>query len=186
MPKFETALDCARDALARKLRETHGQNRSPEIDEINAEARLPLGSPYCAAGVGHCFHQAGAVGPGEFAGSYGSALKIRSWFRARGWESFNPQDMLGWRGALGGWTDVTGHGHIFFIAKRFTNPDGNIEAVETIEFNTNPKGSREGGGVYSLRRDLAWLRASAARVKGEVWFLNTSELKGGAWWPEKT
>lgn len=165
-----TALDFALEDVARPLRETGGSNRSPRIDAINRFVGNPIGAPYCAAGVSWCFHAAGC---GDFPFSGGSQF-IRDWFERRNRLSWSADDLLKWRGALFGWSNGDGHGHIGFVAKRFQE-GGRVLTIGTAEYNTDSAGSREGEGAYALTRSL--------EGPHRLWFLDVSELAGGAWWP---
>lgn len=137
---------------------------------LNRFVGNPLGSPYCAAGVSWCFHAAGAK---DFPFSGGSQ-EIKSWFEERGLLSFSADDLKAWTGALFGWSNGDGHGHIGFVWERLTDPQGAVERIKTIEYNTSLAGSRDGEGVFSLER---WMVG-----KHKLWFLNTSEFLGGKWW----
>lgn len=165
-----TALDYALKDVAAPLRETGGDNRSDRIDALNRFVGNPLGAPYCAAGVSWCFHAAGASG---FPYSGGSQF-IRAWFEQHGKLSWTPDDLLKWRGALFGWSNGDGHGHIGFVAKRF-QAQSHVVSVGTAEYNTNGSGDRDGEGAYALVRSMSGPH--------RLWFLDVSEFQGGAWWP---
>lgn len=180
---MKTALDYANGFVG--LRETNSKNRSPQIDVMNALVHNPLGSPYCAAGVSYCFHQSllslhGQKAEGDSFTPSGSSQALKKAFDKSDRYSEDPQDLLKWRGALGGWTSVgdPAHGHIFFVAGRLTDKSGVIVAIQTIEFNTSIAGSRDGEGVYELRRVVPIDRGH------KLWFLDTSEILGGQWWTE--
>jgi|GEM_PF-6292446 len=163
-----TALDFAiQDATAR-VREGKSHNRSPRIDAINRFVGNPVGSPYCAAGVSWCFHAAGA---NNFPFS-GLAAAIHDSFRAADRVSEDPQKVLSWKGALFGWTLESGHGHIGFIRERLTDETGKLVRIRTVEYNTVQPANPNIDGVFE--RDRA--------VEPSFWFLNTSDLEGGAWW----
>jgi len=165
-----TALDFALKDIAAPVRETGGNNRSPRIDAINRFVGNPIGAPYCAAGVSWCLHAAGAEG---FPFSGGSQF-IRGWFEERGRLSWDVDDLLKWRGALFGWSNGDGHGHIGFVAKRFQEA-GHVLTIGTAEYNTDKAGSRDGEGAYALTRSL--------QGPHRIWFLDVSAFTGGAWWP---
>lgn len=171
-----TALDWATADAAEGVRESEGVNRSPRIDEINRFIGSPLGSPYCAAGVSWCFHQAGAS---AFPAS-ASAGAIHDWFAERGLASHRPNDLRRWRGALFGWTHPDGHGHIGFVRRRLTDASGSVVAIGTVEYNTEPPAAREGlagpdiGGV--------WERERPVEDGGSMWFLRCDQFPGGQWW----
>ena len=181
-----SAIDVAVSEILgpRPIRESDGPNRSPAIDEINREVGNPLGSPYCAAGVSHCFrafHEYLPTAAGVGFPMSGSSQHILAWFRARGWAFEDPQRLLRCKGALGGWTDPDGaHGHIFFVRGRLTNTSGCVVALETLEYNTSPETQgAQGQGAYALRRDLHRLRETHPRF----WFLDVGQIAGGQWWP---
>lgn len=172
-------------SVARKLidgppliRETNGKNRSPFIDHLCQEFGVPLGSPYCAMGVSHCAKvcqwRTGTV----FPYSDGSQAIMRH-FRDNGHLFTDPQQLLGVKGALGGWTDPDKeHGHIFVIEGRLTGFDG-VRGLETLEFNTSPVNQgRDGEGAFAMTRTITQLKAHHPNF----WFLDTSGVRGGAWW----
>ena len=172
-----TALESAMVDVTAGLRETGGKNRSPRIDAINRNVGNPLGSPYCAAGVSDAFRRAGA-GRTDFPFS-GSSQAIKRWFESHGLLSHDAQDLKHWRGALAGWTDADGaHGHIFLVGQRFTDDSGHITSIGTAEYNTGPDGGRDGDGAYSKHRIVPIDRGH------KLWFLNCSNIPGGAWWKE--
>lgn len=162
-------MDWAERDNAAKVRETGGDNRSPRIDALNRFVGNPIGSPYCAAGVSWCFHAAGAM---DFPFS-GSSQAIKSWFEHRGLLSFQADSMLAWHGALFGWSNGDGLGHIGFVAERLTS-DEHVVSFKTVEYNTSLAGSRDGQGVFSLTRHVAEAH--------QLWFLDTSDFEGGRWW----
>ena len=174
------ALQWAEAFLRQHVTESAGENRGPVVDAIEQYAELPLGSPWCAAFVWYCFHKAeldrveesGERGE-SFPGSGGSQ-SLLAHFEQLGLVSRDPQDLLNWKGALGGWTDPGGaHGHVFFIKGRLTDEDGKVVKIATIEGNAGPGR----GGVVALVRDVP------TTAEGhDVWFLNVSEFVGGSWW----
>lgn len=166
-----TALDFALADSALPVRETNGPNRSPEIDAMNTFVGIPLGSPYCAAGVSYCFHRAGATSE-QFPFSGGSQA-IRQWFEERGLLTFDPSELKYWKGALFGWSLDDGHGHIGFVSGRLVNASGEVVGIQTCEYNTDKAGSREGEGCYQLRRSFAGPH--------RLWFCNCSDIHGGDW-----
>ncbi|HYE76392.1 MAG TPA: hypothetical protein VEI97_00270, partial [bacterium] len=175
--------DWARLFVELGVRECQGKNRSPVIDTLNRFVGLQPGAPYCAAGLSFCFHKAlGQVADAPRGGRFpysGSSQSILRAFRDADRWSDNPQDLMGWAGALGGWTNPTdpAHGHIFLVAGRLTNPAGRVIALATLEFNTSPTtGGRDGQGVFALRRQVPVDRGH------RLWFLDTSAIVGGSWW----
>ena len=167
-----------------RVHEVGGKNRSPVIDAINRESGLALGSPYCAATVSHCFRMALRLDHQDRGFSFpssGSSQAIKKSFAALGRVSVDPQDLLSWRGALGGWTNVDdpAHGHIFFIKGRLTNSAGEAVGLVTLEANTSPQTQdRDGEGMYELHRSLDSLREKHP----QFWFLRTDGFVGGEWW----
>lgn len=192
-----TAIDVARKFVGK--RESAGHNRADWIDAINREVGIPLGSPYCAAGVSHCFHEcrdqrAFDLERIERFPRSGGSQAIRASLAAMGRLSFDPQFLMGMHGAIGGWTneDDSRHGHVFLITSRFTSPKGLVEAIGTIEFNTDgSRADRDGDGCYELRRVLLANGKFQARdtntgkligAQHVLWFGNTTYMPGGAWW----
>lgn len=183
------ALDYAIRMIAQGVRESHGKNRSPIIDTINTRIGIPLGSPYCAAGVSFCFIKAKAEIEarnqrlrGDTFPYSGSSQAIKRWFNERGLLTYDPTEMLGWGGAIFGWTNKDNiHGHVGFVRQRLSTKDraGNLKIVRiaTSEFNTNPQTKgRDGQGAYNLIRDVP--------IDGntKLWFCDTSKLVAGIWW----
>ena len=168
------------------VHETGGNNRGPVIDEINRELGLPMGSPYCAATVSHCFRKAAAE-PGATGLPFpcsGGSQALKHSFAALGRLSNDPNALLSWRGALGGWTDSDDptHGHVFFIKGRLTDQSGNIVALITLEANTSPQTQdRDGEGMYELHRTIESLDAKHPNYC----FLKTDGIAGGEWWSGK-
>ncbi|HRK22046.1 MAG TPA: CHAP domain-containing protein [Fimbriimonadaceae bacterium] len=169
-----TAIEIAQQIVDANLREhPPGSNRGPLIDRMLRSAGVEPGNPWCAAFVSWCFRQATGAKP---AFNSAGSLTIRNWFNKEGRFSIDPQDLLGWRGALFGWTNPDCiHGHIGLVRARFT-AEGKVVAIGTLEGNTNPGGSRNGDGAYALRRGVP--------IDGEnrLWFLNTTGLPGGDGW----
>lgn len=117
---------------------------------------------------------AGVSEPAKPAFCSPSSQEIRRYFENRGLLSRDPQDLLHWKGALGGWTDDDGvHGHIFFIAGRLTE-NGIITAIRTVEGNAD---FTPDNAVASEVR-----RTPVTREGHRLWFLNCSFEPGGQWW----
>ena len=115
------ALQWAEALLRQHVSESAGSNRGPVVDAIEEYAHLPLGSPWCAAFVWYCFHKSeidrgarpfdGAQGAQETAAPFpgdGGSQSLLAHFEQLGLASDDPQDLLNWKGALGGWTDPGG------------------------------------------------------------------------------
>lgn len=165
-----TALSVAQSYLGTKEK---GHNRGLLADNCNEYTGAAMGSPWCAGFLSLCFCRAAGPLHGLCPKS-ASSLGIRNWFEARQLLSWDPQDMANWKGAVAGWTNDDGHGHVFFVAKRLTNPSGKIVAIETVEGNSGPDGGRDGDGVYAHRRIVP------VTAEGhKLWFCNTSHLPGG-------
>lgn len=134
-------------------RESNGYNRSPVIDAANRGLGVALGSSYCMSG----FYWYG----------------IKPFIEARGWKAptwmktASTQNFwnncpvkyktlkgagLGKKGDAGLMRnyDDAGKGHVYILADNETN-----KGVPTIEFNTNPAGSRDGDGVHARTRTQA-------------------------------
>lgn len=156
------------------------KNRSAEIDAFNKLVGIPMGSPYCASCLSYCFHK--FASPADHLGhgfpSSGSSQAIKRAFRERGLYSEDPQDILEWKGALGGWTNKDKvHGHIFMISHRLTNAQGKLLRIGTAEANTSAAtGGRDGEGCFELTREIPVDRGH------RLWFLRCDGIKGGAWW----
>lgn len=176
------------------VRESEGKNRSPVIDAMCRTFGAPLGSPYCALGVSWCFRNyrllvASDARPFPYTAS---SQYIKRIFGQQGLLSRDPDALMGWKGALGGWTNPDGaHGHVFFIEKRWQDENGHVIAIGTIEYNTNGQGERDGEGAFRLMRrksvkDGLWYVVDAdgkrAGTGRALWFVDTSDIGGGAWW----
>lgn len=158
------------------------------ITAMLASVGAAPGSPWCAALVSQCFRDAGAGGLFPYSAS---SQAIKQAFKQRGLMSTDPQAILGWHGAIGGWTDVNdpSHGHIFLITGRLTI-SGNLVAIQTIEGNTNGLGSEDGNGCFAKRRILStqdgqFYAAIENGIGGpghRLWFLDTSGIVGGRVW----
>jgi len=180
-----TALDEARAVLGAGLTEDAGPNtdHAGVITEMLREVGAGPGEPWCAAFATRCFRVAGGAAP-AFASA--SSQGIRRWFEDHGLLNHDAQALLKWRGALFGWTDADGaHGHIGLVSGRLTAADPNESAfagsrvigIETIEGNASSGGGeRPIEGVFSHRRTVPESCGHA------LWFCNTSDLPGGAWW----
>lgn len=196
-----SALEYAQHFADLPLRETWGKNRSAEIDELcrligmpNPDDRVVDGPPYCAIGVCACFllfFQQHAGEGREFQRTAGSQA-IKRFMALKGWLSTNPNDILGWEGALFGWTNVGDeeHGHVGFVAGRLTDKAGKVTGIRTVEFNSDLSGDRNGDGCYALVRRMSpngyWRVENAKRQPvgkaRRLWFANTTAFKGGKWW----
>ena len=169
-------VDIVEHYITLPLRETAGKNRSTEIDLMNSFVGAAMGSPYCAAGLSYCFHRNDPKTPFP---KTASSQAIKRWFDERGWLSNDPQHLLGWSGALFGWTNPDkAHGHVGLMVQRKTivAPNGKpvITKMGTMEFNTSSKTkSRDGDGAFALERGVR---------EREFWYCNLSHLEGGRYW----
>jgi len=185
-----------------KVREDKGANKDSQgiIAMMNKAVGVAVDSPYCASTVSHCFKKATSyiknlTGLVTFPYT-ASSQAVKRWFKNKSLLSYDVQNLLHWKGAVAGWTNVgdSWHGHVFLVLRRFTvkDKDGNLKivAIETAEGNTSASGSREGSGIYILRRKLfddglfypVDKKGEKAGPGHKLWFCNTSDIAGGSWW----
>lgn len=127
-------------------RETQGNNRSPFIDALAKRAGVPYGTPWCALGLSirvyqRLCEQQNLKNP---LGITASSQDIASLVPHKYWRS------------------RAKHGDAFVLTKRNDSAHGHTGLVEhdmtgdayfdTIEYNTNKFGSRDGDGCYRQRR----------------------------------
>lgn len=212
LKEAESALDYARYFADLPLREGSVKNRDGVIDELGRMTGYPApsdpkkaGLPYCAIGTCACFllfqHQHEGTGRGFMLTA--SSQAIRRYFEAKEkgepgqWFSRDPQKLLEWQGAVGGWTNPgdSAHGHVFPIEGRLTRKAASglvVTGIRTIEFNSDLSGDRDGQGCFRLTRrrlvNRTWKVESAQKklvgLPRDLWFCNTSRFKGGAWWTD--
>lgn len=188
--------------VEQKIREDRGSNKDSKgmIALFNKQVGAASNAPYCASSISYAFRSVEkhfAAQSGVVAFPYtASSQAIKRWFKGKGWLSTDPQDLLHWDGAVGGWTNVGDqwHGHVFMIVGRLTTRDENgnlrLVGIRTIEGNTNAAGSRDGSGIYQLTRMLfpdgmfypVDSRGRKAGPGHKLWFCDTSRIKGGTWW----
>ena len=148
----------------------------------------PPGSSWCAAFVSQVFRDCGS---NAFPMS-GSSQAIKREFDKKALLSEEPNDLLKWSGAVAGWTDENDsmHGHIFLVTERFTDVNGHLTGIGSIEANTGASGQANGDGCYHKRRNL-YSDGKFYPVDGSgaktgpghfIWFCNTSHLTGGSIW----
>lgn len=129
------------------LRETHGSNRSPQIDAMNRLTGVPLGSPWCASFNAWIYTEAGVPRSlGWPLSAWSPSWVVRpTWTRSKGGKDPLPGAAFG----------------IWFSNLGRVAHTGLIESwgasVVTIEGNTGPSGSvgaadRDGDGSYKKRR----------------------------------
>lgn len=131
--------------------ETKGSNRSPMIDEVNTHVSgAYLGAPYCIAGL---------VYRGIMAICKEEGLKMPSWMNTASTQSFYNSAPDKYKISKDS-PNKAKKGDIG-IQQRYSNPDQGhaygFRADEnysqlTIEYNTDPGGSRNGDGVYERTR----------------------------------
>ncbi len=134
-------------------------NRGEKVEQYLGSVGLAPGLPWCAAFAYWCVRKASeAAGYDEVPlVQTGWTPSIWTWARKR--ESFLvPDDVMAadtklepgclflLHGTVNGTTRVK---HVGFVAS------GDGAFVQTVEGNTNKTGSREGGGVYQLRRKVS-------------------------------
>jgi len=128
------------------IRETPpNSNRGERIDEYHSTTHTPLGSPYCAAAISTWILEASVE------------LKIQRAFRGSAsalalWSynieaSILPRELVpGHLPCVGIIDHGGGKGHAYLAV----GCDFLTGEIQTIDPNSNPAGSREGGGVYAL------------------------------------
>lgn len=158
--KQKPATDITRDLIAdelcaavqadvdAKLRETGGKNRGRRIDEFNLRAKSYLGAPYCASGLW--------VAIDDVCKKYGLSNPVPPTASSQNFRrpSFVPSRYLksngGERGDFGVLQSRNrpGFGHLTLLRA----PQMGKEFL-TLEYNTSPRGSRDGDGAYALKRN---------------------------------
>ena len=132
-------------------RETNGPNRSPMIDDINKNVSGgSLGAPYCISGL---IHRAVR----ELCSEHN--LEMPKWMNTASTQKFwerAPDKYKTLKGTIGAKkgdiciqqqrTDKS-KGHAYMLTRAETSV-----GQDTIEYNTNPGGSRNGDGVYKRTR----------------------------------
>lgn len=162
------------------VRETHGYNRSPEIDRMNRSAGAPVGSSWCMASVVDAFMRAaralGVKSPLLRTPSCSQQLKYANAIGS-GLEVIPISDLIGSssarlpRGAVmimksGGGSDRDigrlWPGHTGINLQQ--NADGTIRTVEGNTSSGRSGSQRDGGGQYVRTRRLrTWLAAIVVR-----------------------
>lgn len=128
-------------------RETDGPNDSPRIRQYLRTTAAKYGSPYCISAIctwvneAVCeFNQARTLNL-RFSASCLSFWALNESLRFA--KHLLRPDRLP---CIGIEDHGNGHGHAYIVV----GMDEDTGALQTIEANTSPKGSREGGGVYAL------------------------------------
>lgn len=186
----KTAKDIAYHYEGLKIREDRSSNRDKagHIDRFNKFVGIGVGNPWCAAATCIFFHEAD---PKTVFPKTGSSQAIKRYLKDKGILFTDPQKLLNINGAVGGWTNVgdSWHGHVFLIVGRLTTK-GNLVGLLTIEGNTNGAGSRDGNGLFLMKRmldkngqfypvDSKGKKVGPART---LWFGDTSLIGGGNYW----
>jgi|SRR5262245_42754331 len=157
----ELALAVALEELAKGVREQGGRNRGPEVDEYVRSVGLdPEGAhAWCMAGIYWCYRQASqrlfTVNPCPR-----TARALGLWSLADGaCKSDTPT-----RGAIGVLDTGApgGAGHVYLVETVHA-----IGTLDSVEFNTNREGSREGDSVWR-HKDWNPLLGKRGVLKGYV------------------
>lgn len=140
----KTAEIASRDIGVREI--PPNSNKGPRIEEYLAHVHLEPGAPYCASACSTWIAEAGhemGLTP-EFKKS-GSALGI---VRANPGLVIKPEEFTAEMIPCLGINEHSDHihGHAFLIV----GVDETTGQLQTIDPNSDPKGSREGGGVWAL------------------------------------
>lgn len=154
-----TPLEIARSQIG--VRESGGRNRGPQVDEYLRSVGLDpakggvKGYAWCAAGVFWCVREAYQRDYAERGQSGPATLPIKAtpWV----WDLLKNRDRIcnpkpGCVFVMSKSkvpSEMPFHAHCGFVDV----VRGNV--VDTIEFNTNVEGSREGDGVYKRTRKIA-------------------------------
>ena len=152
---LELVLAVAAEEEARRVREIpRNSNRGPDVERYLARAGLGPGFAWCCAFVYWCFDEAASRSelPNPMVKTAGC---LDHWSRAlgHGARRLASADAIGDPGLVQpGMVFIMDHG-------RGAGHTGLVETVSgglvtTIEGNTDASGTREGGGVYRLRRKL--------------------------------
>lgn len=142
-----------RDSLAKVytsqlgVAEATGRNDGAEVEGYQRVTGNKRGSPWCASFVAWCYKQVGVkrVGNGAAASWFKTPIYMRN---THGIRRFN--QLAAKRGNTGSlfYPKLGRIGHIFFI------DDMRGDYAITVEGNTNNGQSRDGDGVYKLRRKI--------------------------------
>jgi hypothetical protein len=125
------------------VRETEGENNSPEIREYLNACGLTEPAPWCAAFV--CWGMHYVLGDRFTLPCTASCEMLREAAKKRGMLIGTPR-----YGCIGLLIDTAkDHAHHAFLVTSDPNADG---SVDTCEGNTNIDGSREGIGVFLRQR----------------------------------
>lgn len=133
------------------VKEATGHNDGPQVEAYQKVTGNRKGDAWCASFVSACLKYAKIPGYRNGNGSAASWFKPSHIVYQRGVHSIrNFERLAGYRGNTGSlyFTKLGRIGHIFFI------DDIRGDYVITVEGNTNNGLSRDGDGVYRLRRKI--------------------------------
>ena len=125
-----------------------GHNAGPFVTMLLKAVSLPAGNAWCAAFISFCLRKAGFNG-GPIGFGRARVKAWADWAFENDLIRNNPR-----RGDLFFWINKNGTGHIGFVL----SSRDDLGRFRTLEGNTNPKGSREGDGVYKRDRGGATIR----------------------------
>jgi len=133
------------------VREATGRNDGPRILEYQKAAKIPAGSPYCAAGITWTFkqHNIKTVVSGFSPNWFPDTITIYE----KGKYMKQTPDIAD---VLGLYIPAKGRiGHVGFIDQ---NWDNGTPFIASFEFNTNGAGSDDGDGNHFKRRLKSQIR----------------------------
>jgi len=135
------------------LRETHGKNRSPRIDQFNIRTGAPLGSPYCASGIWAAIDDAcEALGLKNPVPKTASSQAFRS-LKIVPLRYIKPPGAMGLKGDLGVFQVPKDQWHGHLVALSDDQTDKGYPFFLTVEYNTDAiSGDRDGDGAYAMTR----------------------------------
>jgi hypothetical protein len=125
------------------VREATGRNDGPEVEAYLKHVRLPKGNPWCAAFVCYQLSSCGVDNPRSGWSPAVAAAGRRVWSPRKALRSPLPGDVFSLF-----YPKLGREGHVGFVLSH----DGKY--ITTVEGNTSGPGSREGDGVYVLKRQL--------------------------------
>lgn len=145
------ALKIAREQLG-VMEDPPGSNRGKKVEEYQAAAGCPPGSYWCACFTYYCYKKAS-----ENLGVPNPACKTASchthWNKTKGNKISTEQAVNNPALIKPGSVFIIDHGKGFGHTGIVEKVEGGI--IHTIEGNSNTGGSRNGIGVYQLRRKIA-------------------------------
>jgi hypothetical protein len=135
-----------KDAYTKEIgvREATNKNDGPRVETYLRSTGLGKGYSWCAAFVHFIFNECGVKNA------------ITAWSPT----AYNPKNIVYEKGVLHKEPLAADVFQIYSVSMKrvchtgFVNRRLNSRMVETVEGNTNPAGSREGGGVYKLIRSI--------------------------------